>query len=167
MCSNNRCSLLVLQPSWGGGTTEYALDALLAAVKGNPYICPVPPSEPLPMIHISDLVAGMLLLMKAPESAFESCRGVAMAGFSFTPAMLFDEIKKHYPSFSYSFDERSNPSVALFAKTWPDSLSAVEAEECIGFVARMELQSTVQDILESHMKRLRGGGGSASDEVAS
>ena len=41
---------------WGNGTTEYALDALLAASKGEQYECPVEPDVTLPMIFVDDLV---------------------------------------------------------------------------------------------------------------
>jgi nucleoside-diphosphate-sugar epimerase len=140
---------------WGGGTTEYALDALDAAVKGSHYTCPVNADEFLPMIHISDLISGMLLLMEAPEDRIPSaCRGVAMAGFSFTPAILFDEIKKYYPSFSYSYDDKSNPSIALFSKTWPDTLSPVEAQECLGFTASKLLGDTMKNVIEGHVNRM-------------
>ena len=143
-----------MQPVWGGGTTEYALDALDAAAKGVHYMCPVPPSVALPMIHVADLIAGMLLLMEAPvEKLTPACRGVAMAGFSFTPAELFEEIQKHYPTFSYSYDETSNPSVALFANTWPDSLSAEEAQVCLGFTAANLLSATVESVLQGHLSR--------------
>jgi hypothetical protein len=42
------------EPVWGNGTTEYALDALLAASLGKPYVCPVEPTvsdahRPLPL----------------------------------------------------------------------------------------------------------------------
>lgn len=139
---------------WGGGTTEYALDALFSAVKGEHYTCPVPYDESLPMIHVADLIAGMLLLMETAEDQIPSqCRGVAMAGFSFTPDILFQEIRKHFPSFSHSYDLTSNPSVTLFAKTWPDSLCAEEAQRCLDFRASCMLSHTVQSVLQGHAAR--------------
>ena len=39
-------------PSWGGGTTEYALDAIQAAARRLPYVCPVPPTEQVPLLSI-------------------------------------------------------------------------------------------------------------------
>mmetsp|Transcript_1686 Transcript_1686/g.3146 ORF Transcript_1686/g.3146 Transcript_1686/m.3146 type:complete len:231 (+) Transcript_1686:445-1137(+) len=148
--------VLHTQPMWGGGTTEYALDALDAAVKGTHYTCPVHADEYLPMIHVDDLIAGMLLLMEAPEDKIPAiCRGVAMAGFSFTPATLFDEIRKHYPSFSHSYDETSNPSISLFSRTWPDTLSPAEAHECLGFMATKPLGVTVASVIEGHVQRTK------------
>ena len=95
--------------SWGGGTTEYALDALHAASKGEFYICPVAEHERLPMIHSADLIEGLLALMSAPEETFpfEKLGGIPIAGFSFSPSDLFSIIVKQIPSydgkFSYDF----------------------------------------------------------------
>ena len=50
--------VLHTQASWGGGTTEYALDALFAAAKGETFVCAVPENEQLPMIHSDDLIEG-------------------------------------------------------------------------------------------------------------
>mmetsp|Transcript_22134 Transcript_22134/g.32231 ORF Transcript_22134/g.32231 Transcript_22134/m.32231 type:complete len:336 (+) Transcript_22134:92-1099(+) len=146
--------VLHTQPVWGGGTTEYALDALAAAVRGEHYVCPVSPDVKLPMIHSSDLIEGMLKLMQSPPSKFPpNCRGTALAGFSFTPAELFEEIKKHYPDFSYSYDPESNPSIANFSVTWPDSLCHWEAIDRIGFLASTDFPTTVKHIIEAHQER--------------
>jgi threonine 3-dehydrogenase len=45
------------EPVWGNGTTEYALDALLAASRGEPFTCPVDPDVELPMVFSDDLCA--------------------------------------------------------------------------------------------------------------
>ena len=48
--------------SWGGGTTEYALEALQAASKGEAFACPVSPDVTLPMIFVDDLMRWLLAL---------------------------------------------------------------------------------------------------------
>lgn len=53
--------------AWGGGTTEYALEAVKAAAvseKGGPstYVCPIPLSTELPMIMRRDLIRGLYKL---------------------------------------------------------------------------------------------------------
>jgi len=56
------------------GTTEYALDALLAAPHqasrlglptSNAYICPVDPDVCLPMVFVDDLMRGLIALQEA------------------------------------------------------------------------------------------------------
>jgi threonine 3-dehydrogenase len=142
---------------WGGGTTEYALDAILSAVKGEHYVCPIREDVLLPMIHSEDLIRGMIALMNSPQESFlPHCRGVALAGFSFTPKQLFDELVTYFPNFTYSFDSESNPQAAVFAVTWPDTLCPDEGATHINFRAQRNFQETVKEIVESHQKRLGG-----------
>lgn len=140
---------------WGGGTTEYALDAILCAVKGEHYVCPVGEDVMLPMVHSEDLIRGMISLMNTPEESFlPHCRGVAIAGFSFTPKQLFGELMTYFPNFTYSFDPESNPQAAVFAITWPDTLCTEESLRHMGFKADRDFQQTVKDIIDAHKKRM-------------
>ncbi len=145
--------VLHAESTWGGGTTEYALDALLAAVEGREFVCPVPTDEALPMIYRDDLVRGMIALMDAPREALkEPEQGYVLAGFSFTAEELFAEIRKHYPEFSYRVD--LNPSAATFAKLWPNTVSGEAAKRDLEFEAKFGLPETVLTILQAHQARL-------------
>ena len=80
---------------WGNGTTEYALDALLAAPHqctkhglptGDAYVCPIEPDVRMPMVFVDDLMRGLVALQEAPEEQLkEPERGYAIPGLSFTP----------------------------------------------------------------------------------
>jgi len=75
---------------WGNGTTEYALDAMLAASKGQPYACTIEPDSVLPMIFVGDLMRGLLALQAAPEAELhEPQRGYAMGRRSRRPSSRF------------------------------------------------------------------------------
>mgnify|MGYP001219280070 CR=1 FL=1 len=50
---------------WGGGTTEYALEAIKCAAARGAYECPVALHTTLPMILADDLIAGMELAYSA------------------------------------------------------------------------------------------------------
>ena len=54
--------------TWGSGTTEYALEAILCACKQKPYECPIAETEYLPMIWITDLITGLMALMDADKN---------------------------------------------------------------------------------------------------
>ena len=136
--------------TWGGGTTEYALDALMAAARMIPYACPLPLDARLPMIYIDDLVRGLIALMDAPvESLREREHGYTLAGFSFTPAELFATVADIAPDLRFAFriDLTANPHAQLFASLWPDSISKTEATRDLGFTAQWDLPSTVSAIL--------------------
>ena len=88
------------EPIWGNGTTEYALDALIAASKGSSYVCPVHPDVTLPMVFVDDLMRGLIALQEAPEGQLtEPEHGYCVPGLSFSPNELFAEIQKHHPAF--------------------------------------------------------------------
>lgn len=137
--------------SYGKGTTEYALDAILAAAKGElPYECPIPLDCKLPMVHVEDLVEGLISLQDAPrENLKEPEAGYNMAGFSFTPAELFEAISEAAPElqFSYTINLEKNPNALNFARLWPDSLSDEEGIRDLQFKAFYDLRSTVNDVL--------------------
>ena len=106
----------------------------------------------LNMIHIDDLIVGMVALMQCRNK--ETYRGYALAGFSFTPLILFEELQKHFPNFTYEYNEHVNPNVAKFAQLWPDSLCREEAHAGINFLAQHGLADTVSDIISAHQGRL-------------
>eukprot|EP00048_Salpingoeca_helianthica_P020818 m.8701 g.8701 ORF g.8701 m.8701 type:complete len:337 (+) comp5270_c0_seq1:123-1133(+) len=136
--------------TWGGGTTEYALDALMAAARHTPYICPLPLDTMLPMIHVADLVSGLIALMNTPRaSLLEPEGGYTLAGFSFTPKDLFSTINELAPAlnFSYTIDLTRNPHAQHFAALWPDTISPTAAARDLAFLSRMDMRATVSAIL--------------------
>jgi threonine 3-dehydrogenase len=136
--------------TWGSGTTEYALDALMAAARKQPYVCPLPLDAKLPMIHVVDLIAGLMALMNAPRASLcEPQHGYTLAGFSFTPAELFSTITETRPDlhFSFSVDLTRNPHAQRFAALWPDTISPTAAARDLSFVAHLDMRATVAAIL--------------------
>lgn len=143
------------ESAWGGGTTEYALEALLAAAKQESFVCPIDPNVRLPMIYVDDLMRGLLALQDADESHLkEPERGYAIPGLSFTANELFDEIRYHVPSFSHTME--LNEHMNTFANLWPDTLSTKEAMRDLAYEARVDLRDLVFKILIAHKERLEG-----------
>jgi len=134
---------------WGNGTTEYALEAILAAHKNIPYAAPLADDVTLPMIFSTDLIAGLLALQDTPKAKLtEPESGYALAGFSFMPSELYTELKARCPGFTTSTALDAN--VSKFAQLWPDALSPMEAERDLGFIAQVGLHQTVDLILKAH-----------------
>lgn len=141
------------EATWGNGTTEYALEALLAAAKGEPFVCPIDPTIRLPMIYVDDLMRGLLSLQDADESRLnEPDRGYAIPGLSFTANELFDEIRHHVPNFNVTVDLNSHMN--SFANTWPDTLSLKEPRMDLKYEPRVELREMVFKVLFAHKERL-------------
>lgn len=151
--------VLHAEADWGNGTTEYALDALMAASKNEQFPCPIEQGICLPMIYAEDLVRFLLLLARAPSSSLtEPEAGYAAAGFSFTPRELVEQVRKSrngkYKEFSMQIAESNiNPIVNKFATLWPDSLSPLEAHRDFGFHSKYGIVETVDAILLAHEQR--------------
>ena len=148
-------------PVWGNGTTEYALDALLAAPHqqtkhglptSDAYICPVDPNVRLPMVFVDDLMRGLVALQEADEAQLtEPEHGYCIPGLSFTPNELFAEIRKHHPGFGFrvELDENMNK----FANLWPDEVSATEPMRDLGYAPQVDLPGMVRRVLAAHEDR--------------
>lgn len=143
---------------WGNGTTEYALDALLAAPHqatrhglpiGASYVCPVDPDVRLPMIFVDDLMRGLIALQTADESLLtEPQHGYCIPGLSFTANELFAEIRQHHPGFGYRVE--LNQNMNKFANLWPDDLSTREPLRDLGYAPKVGLPEMVEKVLRSH-----------------
>ena len=148
-------------PVWGNGTTEYALDALLSAPHqqtkhglpaGGAYVCPIQPDVRIPMIHVDDLMRGLVALQEAEQSSLaEPGQGYVLPGLSFSPTELFDEIRKHHPGFGFRVELDDNMN--KFAKLWPDALSGDEPLRDLGYAPQVDLPSMVATVLGAHEHR--------------
>lgn len=58
---------------WGNGTTEYALDALLAASRHEHFASPIEPDVRLPMVFVDDLMVGLLSLQVLGPALSRRC----------------------------------------------------------------------------------------------
>jgi threonine 3-dehydrogenase len=146
---------------WGNGTTEYALDALLAAphqqtTLGLPaqdaYLCPIDPDVRMPMVFVDDLMNGLIALQEADEQLLtEPEQGYCLPGLSFTPNELFVEIRKHYPGFGFRVELDDNMN--KFANLWPDELSEEEPLRDLGYSPNVTLADMVSNVLGAHENR--------------
>jgi nucleoside-diphosphate-sugar epimerase len=149
------------EPVWGNGTTEYALDALLAAPHqqtelglpiADAYVCPIDPTVKLPMVFADDLMRGLIALQEADEAQLrEPLRGYCIPGLSFTAHELFAEIRKHYPGFGFRVELDVNMNT--FANLWPDELSAEEPLRDLGYAPSVSLPDVVAKVIASHHHR--------------
>jgi hypothetical protein len=148
-------------PVWGNGTTEYALDALLAAPHqatrlglptGPAFVCPVDPDVRMPMVFVSDLMRGLVALQEADEELLtEPQRGYCIPGLSFSPNELFAEIRKHHPGFGFCV--KLDENMDRFAKLWPDDLATEEPLRDLGYKPEVKLEEMVANVLAAHDER--------------
>jgi nucleoside-diphosphate-sugar epimerase len=129
----------------GGGTTDYAVHIFHEAIKNGNYQSFLSADTGLPMMYMDDAIRATLELMDAPVEKLTIRSGYNLAGISFTPRMLSDEIKKHIPGFQISYAD-NDPRQAI-ADSWPKSIDDSYAEADWGWKTRFDLPKITEDML--------------------
>jgi nucleoside-diphosphate-sugar epimerase len=128
----------------GGGTTDYAIEALQAAKRGDDYECFLAADAMLPMIYMPDATRAALELMAADSSRIRVRSAYNLAGESFSPARLAEEIRRRVPGFEMRYRPDFRQSIA---ESWPHSIDDSEARRDWGWRPRFGLDEMVDDML--------------------
>ncbi len=130
----------------GGGTTDYAVDIFLKAVKEKKYECFLEPDTYLPMMYMDDAVKATINLMEAPSEKIKVRSSYNVTAMSFCPSEIADEIKKQVPDFeiTYKADFRQD-----IADSWPDSIDDSNARQDWGWQPGYDLEKMSATILEN------------------
>ncbi|HEY8782930.1 MAG TPA: NAD-dependent epimerase/dehydratase family protein [Mucilaginibacter sp.] len=129
----------------GGGTTDYAVNIFHQALKTAQYESFLSAGTALPMMYMEDAIRATISLMNAPAGSLSIRSAYNLAGISFTPAQLADEIKKHILDFEISYTE-SDPRQAI-ADSWPRSIDDSYAQKDWGWKLEYDLPKMVEDML--------------------
>lgn len=130
----------------GGGTTDYAIDMFHSALKGERYTCFLNADEALPMLYMDDAVRATLDLMEAPQAAITERGSYNLAGASFTPREIADEIRRHLPGFEVDYRPDFRQAIAA---GWPDSIDDSCARRDWGWAPTFGLAEIVRDMVEN------------------
>lgn len=130
----------------GGGTTDYAVDIFHKAKKENTYECFLSENATLPMMYMEDAIKATIEIMEAPSEKIKVRSSYNIAGMSFSPKELANEIKKHLPDFkiTYAPDYREK-----IAKTWPSSIDDSKAREDWGWQNSYGIEKLVEIMLKN------------------
>lgn len=130
----------------GGGTTDYAVDIFHQALKQGQYDCFLGPTTTLPMMHMEDAVRATLEITEAPSNALKIRSSYNIAGVSFSPEELTQEIQKHIPDFmiTYTPDHRQQ-----IADSWPQSIDDHIARADWGWQEKYNLEKLVVNMLDN------------------
>jgi threonine 3-dehydrogenase len=90
-------------------------------------------------------------LLEAPSEKLTQ-RVYNVAGFSFTPAQIAAEIKKHVPNFSVTYAPDFRQKIA---DSWPKSLDDSNARKDWGWKHSYDLSAMTKDMLEKLTPRLK------------
>jgi nucleoside-diphosphate-sugar epimerase len=130
----------------GGGTTDYAVHIFHEAIQKNHYTSFLSAETELPMMMMDDAIRATLMIMSAPAEKVQVRSSYNLAGFSFTPAQLADEIKKHIPGFTISYAPDFRQQIA---DSWPASISDNEARKQWGWSPEYDLPKMVATMMQA------------------
>jgi len=135
----------------GGGTTDFAVDMFLSAVRSESYTCFVSEETRLPMMYMPDAVKSVLDLMAAPPEQISVRSSYNVTAFSFSAGELADAIRRVIPAFSCRFEPDFRQKIA---DSWPRSIDDSVARRDWRWQPQFDLQGMVHDMLE-HVGSLR------------
>jgi nucleoside-diphosphate-sugar epimerase len=130
----------------GGGTTDYAVDIFYKAKESKKYTCFLSEDSGLPMMYMPDAIRATIKLMDAPKESIKIRSSYNLAGISFTPKDISDEIKKHVPDFEMSYDIDFRDAIA---KSWPTSINDDAAQLDWDWNPKYNLSEMVHDMLKN------------------
>ncbi len=130
----------------GGGTTDYAVDIFYQAKKTGNFECFLKEDTALPMMFMEDAIHATLQLMDAPSEQIKIRSAYNLAGISFNPKTLSDEIKKHMPEFAISYAPDFRQAIA---DSWPNSIDDSYAQKDWGWQHKYELAALVDVMLKN------------------
>jgi nucleoside-diphosphate-sugar epimerase len=127
----------------GGGTTDYAVDIYHRALANEDYTCYLRENTRLPMIYIDDALRATIELMEAPTEQIKIRSSYNLAGLSFTPGEIYQEIRKHYPNFKCAFEPDFRQNIA---NSWPQSIDDSAARQDWGWKPAYDMNTMTVDM---------------------
>lgn len=141
--------LIGWKSSPGGGTTDYAVHIFHEALKNGSYECFLSENTALPMMHMEDAIRATIEIMHAPAENIKIRGSYNLAGISFSPKEIANEIKKHIPNFSISYKPDFRQPIA---DSWPKSIIDKEARADWGWNEKYDLVKLVENMLTNLKK---------------
>ena len=132
----------------GGGTTDYAVEIFHAALKEGRYTCFLRDDTRLPMMYMDDAIRATIELMEAPAAQVRERGSYNLAGCSFTPREIADEIARHVPGFELHNAPDFRQAIA---DSWPQMIDDATAREHWGWRPRFDLAALVIEMV-SHLR---------------
>lgn len=130
----------------GGGTTDYAVEIFHEALAEKAYESFLDKDTYLPMMYMPDAIRATIELMEAPTDKISVRTSYNLAGMSFSPEEISNEIKKHVPDFyiTYKPDYRQH-----IANSWPQSIDDSVAQNDWSWKPEYNLEKMTDDMFKN------------------
>ena len=130
----------------GGGTTDYAVDIFHQAIQHGKYESFLSENTGLPMMYMPDAIKATVDIMDAPADQIKIRSSYNLAGVSFTPAEIANEIKKHIPNFKMTYNADFRQGIA---DSWPSSINDSHAKKDWGWNLEYDLEKLTSDMIKN------------------
>jgi len=130
----------------GGGTTDYAIEIYHKALENGTYNSFLSKETKLPMLYIDDAIEATIKIMDATPESIKIRSSYNLAGMSFTPEEMSEEIKKTIPEFKISYKPDFRQSIA---DSWPKSIDDSKARKDWGWKHKIDLEKMSETMLEN------------------
>ncbi|MBM3412508.1 MAG: NAD-dependent epimerase/dehydratase family protein [Bacteroidetes bacterium] len=128
----------------GGGTTDYAVEIYLEALREKKYTCFLKEDTYLPMMYMPDAIRATLELMEAPVSAIKFRTSYNVSAMSFSPREICHSIQEHIPAFEMNVVPDYRQQIA---DSWPQSIDDSPARADWGWKEEYNLAAMTKDML--------------------
>ncbi|MGI9403089.1 MAG: L-threonine 3-dehydrogenase, partial [Hyphomicrobium sp.] len=136
----------------GGGTTDYAAEMFLHAMRYGRYTCFLKAGTRLDMMYMPDALAAMIQVMEAKAGLLHHRNAYNVTAMSVTPAEIAEAIRQHIPGFAVDYDV--DPVRQAIADSWPRALDDSEARKDWSWAPRYDLEAMTKDMLTRLQERL-------------
>lgn len=134
----------------GGGTTDYAVDIYYKALENKTYECFLSENTGLPMMYMDDAIRATIQIMQAPQEQIKIRSSYNLSAISFTPKEIAEEIKKHIPEFTITYNPDFRQKIA---DSWPSSIDDSRARQDWSWKHEFDLDKMTQVMLENLSKK--------------
>ena len=128
----------------GGGTTDYAVDIFHQAIQYEKYESFLSKNTGLPMMYMPDAIRATIELMEAPAEQVKIRSSYNLAGVTFTPKQIAEEVKKHIPNFEMTYKPDFRQAIA---DSWPTSINDSYAQKDWGWELKYDLEKMTSDMI--------------------
>lgn len=132
----------------GGGTTDYAIDIYIEALKHQQYTCFLNENTYLPMMYMDDAIRATIEIMEAPEESLKEKMCYNLSAMSFSPKEIAAAIKKRIPGFEISYDPDFRQKIA---DSWPASIDDTIARTDWGWKHEYDLEK-MTDVMLANLR---------------
>lgn len=130
----------------GGGTTDYAVDIFYHAKREEKYNCFLAEDMALPMMYLPEAIEATIKVMDTDKENIKINAAYNLAGISFSPKELYNEIKKHCPNFEITYQPDYRQEIA---SSWPSSIDDSVAQKDWGWKSKSTIADLVKVMLEN------------------